>query len=157
MHDGTDRLHLSSLPLCVYLSSAASPQIPSVSVSACIVDVLSSHFCYGAPLSVLTYTLITQTARNTCLEQLSCCPLCLCVYVCVSLLMTSSVLENRHTGSVLWHIGIKWRRPVSHGERGVLETSVQTGRSRQEESEGEGSGGAVECSELGSVACQTLP
>lgn len=36
-------------------------------------------------------------------------------------------------------------------------TSVQTVRSRQEEDEDEGSEGAVECSELGSVACQTLP
>lgn len=65
MHDETDRLHLSSFPLSAHLSTATSPP---VSVCGCFVDVLSSCFCCGAPLCVLTYTLITQTARNTCLE-----------------------------------------------------------------------------------------
>lgn len=47
------------------------------------------------------------------------------------------------------------RFPVSPEEVKGQKTSVQTGRSRQKESEG--SEEAVECSELGSVACQTLP
>ena len=47
-------------------------KIPPASVSACIVDVLSSHFCFGAPLSVLTYTLITCSSRKTCLVLLPC-------------------------------------------------------------------------------------
>lgn len=52
----------------IYLLSHCMRENISGSVSACIVDLLSSHFQYGAPLSVLTYTFITKTARNTCLE-----------------------------------------------------------------------------------------
>ncbi len=50
-----------------------------------IVDVLSSDFLYGTALSVLTYTLITQTARNPLLAPLpiSFSPPCLCVFVWV--------------------------------------------------------------------------
>lgn len=65
--------------------------------------------------------------------------------------MNSSELEKQHTGSVFTHC-LQNIRCV-----GVRGTRVRTGRSGQEVSEGEGSEGAVECSELGSVACQTLP
>lgn len=45
LHDGTDRLHLSSLSLCAYLSSASTLNLPSPRLHFCE-DVLRSHFCY---------------------------------------------------------------------------------------------------------------
>ena len=150
-------MHLSSLPLCAYLSSDAS----------CLA--LCLH-CGCAELTFLlrcsSFCVDIHINYSDCQEHLSgVTTLLSTVSPSVSLLMTSSELENRHMGSVfthsLRHIRIK-RRPVSISPRqgGVkgLETGVQTGRSRQEEHEGEGSGaGAVKCLELGSVACQTLP
>lgn len=68
LHDGTDRLHLSSLSLCAYLSSSSTLK-PAVSVSALLWRCAEITFLlHGAPLSVLTHTLITPTASNTCLE-----------------------------------------------------------------------------------------
>jgi len=53
-------------------------------LSVCIVDVLSSDFLYGTALLVLTYTLITQTARNPFLSPLPHQPFSsLFVYVCL--------------------------------------------------------------------------
>lgn len=56
----------------VYLLSHSvhSCILPLPLLSVCIVDVLSSDFLYGTALSVLTYTLITQTARNPLLAPL---------------------------------------------------------------------------------------
>lgn len=59
-------------------------------LSVCIVDVLSSDFLYGTALLVLTYTLITQTARNPLLAPLPhqlfsslCVCECECMQVCL--------------------------------------------------------------------------
>ncbi len=60
--------------------------LPLPLLSVCIVDVLSSDFLYGTALSVLTYTLITQTARNPLLAPLPhqlFSSLFVCVYVSV--------------------------------------------------------------------------
>lgn len=54
-------------------------------LSVCIVDMLSSDFLYGTAFLVLTYTLITQTARNPLLAPLPhqlFSSLCVCVYAC---------------------------------------------------------------------------
>lgn len=72
----------------VYLLSHSvhSCILPLPLLSVCIVDVLSSDFLYGTALSVLTYTLITQTARNPLLAPLPnqlFSSLFVCVYACV--------------------------------------------------------------------------
>lgn len=65
-------------------------------LSVCIVDVLSSDFLCGTALLVLTYTLITQTARNPLLAPLphqlfSSLFVCVCVCVYASVFVLQNI------------------------------------------------------------------
>lgn len=158
--------YLSSFSLCknTFLPPPSPPRpLPpwvDLLTSPCVENVLSSHFSHRDPLSVLMYTLITKTAGTLVWSH---CPAVHCLSQRVSLLMTSSDLQKPTDGKCVYTlmslVRIKWLgvcKCVCVCLDGHLNRNQEV-RQEQSESEGQGSDGAVECSELGSVACRTLP
>lgn len=127
----------------VYLLSHSvhSCILPLPLLSVCIVDVLSSDFLYGTALSVLTYTLITQTARNPLLTPLphqlfSSLFVCVCVSVCMCVCLAERPCihawagSRRQTCAVVYAMESHcldlraWVRVLGVGEDNTLETAL---------------------------------